>query len=135
MNLSRKWLADTAERTASTYVEALLGLLLASGIGVRGAVSMAVVTKAALAAIPAAFAVVKSALASRVGSPGTAALFGPTAPLAVSVAPAVEPIPIVGDPANVAGVEPGPAPLDAELARAIKHSAQTAPDPKDVPHG
>lgn len=46
-------------------------------------------------------------------------------------------VPVLGnpDPANIAGTEPGPDPTADELARAVKHSAQTAPDASDTPHG
>lgn len=69
-----RYLLDLAERTAATYFEALLGLLLASGFGVAQITDLSFWTKAAVAAIPAALAVLKSGLARFVGSPNTAAL-------------------------------------------------------------
>ena len=60
------WMRDTLERVVFTYLESLIGLLIASGTGL---VTLGGVKAAAVAAIPAALTVAKSALAARV--PGT----------------------------------------------------------------
>ena len=60
------WLRDTFERTASTYIQTLLGLVLAAGVT---SWDVSTLKAAALAAVPAALAVIKAALAARV--PGT----------------------------------------------------------------
>ena len=62
---TRPFLRDLAERAISTYVQAFLGLLIASGV-----VDVAAIEAAAVAAIPAALSVVKSLLAERY-APGT----------------------------------------------------------------
>jgi hypothetical protein len=69
-----RYLADLAERTAATYAEVFLGLLIASGLGVDQVTDLAVWEKAAVAAVPAALAVVKGALASRIGAPDSASV-------------------------------------------------------------
>jgi di/tricarboxylate transporter len=63
---------DIAERTVATYLQALIGLLLAAN-WVDG-INLSFVQSAAVAAIPAALAVVKGALAQFVGNPDTASL-------------------------------------------------------------
>ncbi|MFH8294955.1 hypothetical protein [Streptomyces sp. NPDC018059] len=63
-------LADVAERTVLTYVEALLGLLLAGAT--TDIVDLSVLQSAAVAAIPAALTVVKGAIGTRLGQVGTA---------------------------------------------------------------
>ena len=65
----KKFLIDTAERAVATYVEVVIGLLI-----VAGPLDLDKIEVSLVAAIPAALAVVKAALASRVGSKGTAAL-------------------------------------------------------------
>ena len=67
---ARKLLADIAERTVLTYVEAFLGLLLASGT--TDVVTLSALEAAAIAAIPAGLAVVKGAVGSLIGRAGTA---------------------------------------------------------------
>lgn len=68
------WLRDTAERTLATYVEAFLGFLIAA-VAITDLSSLQAAGSAALfAAIPAALAVLKSAIAKRVGDPDSAAL-------------------------------------------------------------
>lgn len=64
-------LADVAERTALTYVEAFLGLLLAAAT--TDVVDLTFLQSAAVAAIPAGLTVIKSAIGSRLGQVGTAA--------------------------------------------------------------
>lgn len=63
-------LADVAERTVLTYVEALLGLLLAAAT--TDVVDLSFLQSAAVAAIPAALTVVKGAIGTRLGQVGTA---------------------------------------------------------------
>ena len=60
------WLRDTFERTVSTYLQAFVGLVLAAGVT---SFDVGTVKAAAVAAVPAALAVIKAALAARV--PGT----------------------------------------------------------------
>ncbi|AEW93892.1 MULTISPECIES: holin [Streptomycetaceae] len=68
--ISRRWL-DLGERTISTYVQAVLGLLLADSTGLM---SLGSLRAAAVAALPAALAAVKAAFALGLGSSGTASL-------------------------------------------------------------
>ncbi|MFB7649457.1 hypothetical protein ACFC0S_15625 [Streptomyces sp. NPDC056084] len=63
-------LADVAERTVLTYVEALLGLLLAGAT--TDLVNLSFLEASAIAAIPAALTVVKGAIGTRLGQIGTA---------------------------------------------------------------
>lgn len=65
------WIVDTAERTAATYLQALIGLLVA---GWADAIDVSTLRAASVAAIPAGLAVLKAALARRVGDPDTAGL-------------------------------------------------------------
>ncbi|WP_149183328.1 hypothetical protein [Streptomyces sp. TRM49041] len=65
-----KLLADIGERAVLTYVEAFLGLLLASGT--TNVVTLSALESAAIAAIPAGLAVLKGAVGSILGRPGTA---------------------------------------------------------------
>ncbi|WP_435059366.1 hypothetical protein [Streptomyces sp. bgisy060] len=65
-----KLLADIGERTVLTYIEAFLGLLLASGT--TNVVTLSALESAAIAAIPAGVAVLKGAVGSFLGRPGTA---------------------------------------------------------------
>ena len=69
--MNKRFVLDLVERTAATYAEAVCGLLLADSTGL---INLGAVKAAAAAALPAAFAVVKAALAGSVGSDGTAAL-------------------------------------------------------------
>lgn len=71
--MSTKFLRDLAERTISTYVQALAGLLIA---GWSDAVDLGTLRAAAVAAIPAALAVVKGLVARQFGSPDDASLTG-----------------------------------------------------------
>ena len=68
--MNSTFLRDTLERTVATYLEALLGLIIANGAGL---VTLDGVKSAAIAAIPAALAVLKSILASRVPNTVSAA--------------------------------------------------------------
>jgi hypothetical protein len=65
-----KLFADIAERAVLTYVEAFLGLLLASGT--TNVITLSALESAAVAAIPAGLAVVKGAVGSLLGRTGTA---------------------------------------------------------------
>ncbi|MEV0735423.1 hypothetical protein AB0I51_05535 [Streptomyces sp. NPDC050549] len=67
---TRKLLADIAERSVLTYVEAFLALLLASGT--TDIVNLSTLESAAIAAIPAGLAVAKGAVGSLLGRSGTA---------------------------------------------------------------
>lgn len=64
-----KFLLGTAERAIATYVEAFLGLLI-----VAGPLNLEAVEVALVAALPAALAVVKAAIASRLGTKGSPSL-------------------------------------------------------------
>ncbi|MFE6745898.1 holin [Kitasatospora purpeofusca] len=66
-----RYLLDLTERTAATYLASFLGLLLAAGADLT---NMGTVRAAAVAALPAALTVIKSAVAVFVGDPNTAAL-------------------------------------------------------------
>lgn len=57
------WLRDMVERAVATYVEAFVGLLLASEM--TDGISLGVLETAAVSALPAGLAVVKAALVSR----------------------------------------------------------------------
>jgi hypothetical protein len=59
---------DTVERTLGTYAVAFLGLLLADGFDLT---SVGALRAAAIAAIPAGLSVLKAAVGSLVGDPGT----------------------------------------------------------------
>lgn len=65
MTASPVFLRDLAERAIATYIQALLGLLIVSGV-----TDLAVVQTAAVAAIPAALSAIKSILAEKY-APGT----------------------------------------------------------------
>ncbi|MFI1562213.1 holin [Streptomyces sp. NPDC020490] len=67
--MTMTYFKDLAERVVATYLEAFVGLLLAGSV-----VDLPAAKAAAVAAIPAALAVVKGALSAFVGgSPRTAA--------------------------------------------------------------
>ncbi|MEU9606145.1 holin [Streptomyces sp. NPDC048057] len=59
---------DTIERTAGTYVVALLGLLLADGFDLT---DLSALKAAAIAAIPAGLSVLKAAVGSLIGDQAT----------------------------------------------------------------
>lgn len=67
------YLIDLAERVGFTYLYAFVSLLLADSTGV---LNVDALKAAALAAIPAALAVLKGALARFVGNPETAGFTG-----------------------------------------------------------
>ncbi|MFJ6616688.1 holin [Kitasatospora sp. NPDC091335] len=67
----RKLIIDLVERTVATYAVAFLGLLLADGFDLT---SISALKAAGVAALPAALTVLKSAVASFVGDPNSAAL-------------------------------------------------------------
>lgn len=64
---NKVWVRDVAERTVATWAQTFLGLLLAGWT--TDAVDLTLVQSAAVAAIPAALAVLKGAIAAKV--PGT----------------------------------------------------------------
>lgn len=75
MPVTRRFIVDLVERTASTYVETFLGLLLASGLDIAAPVTrMAIIEKAAVAAVPAALTVLKAGLAKLRGNGDSASL-------------------------------------------------------------
>lgn len=63
---NRVWLRDVAERTFFTWAEVFIGLLLVSWP--TDAIDLSVVQTAAVAAVPAALAVLKGAIAAQVPS-------------------------------------------------------------------
>lgn len=65
----KKFIAGTAERAIATYVEVVIGLLI-----VAGPLNLDKVEVALVAALPAALSVVKSAIASRLGTKGSPSL-------------------------------------------------------------
>ena len=67
------FIKDLVERTVATYAQAFLGLLLASW---SDAIDVSTLRAAAVAAIPAALAVVKGFAAKSIGDPDSAALIG-----------------------------------------------------------
>lgn len=83
LKLSARWL-DLAERTVLTYVETFVGLLTADSTHM---LSLGTVRAAAVAALPAAYAAVKSAFALGFSSSGTASLVPAKAPGAEAPAP------------------------------------------------
>jgi hypothetical protein len=82
-SIPRRWL-DLLERTAATYVQSVLGLLLASSTGL---ITVGSLRAAAVAALPAALAAIKSAFALGLGTSGTASLLPAPKPPAVAPAP------------------------------------------------
>ncbi|WP_327679468.1 hypothetical protein [Kitasatospora sp. NBC_00458] len=64
-----RYAVDLAERTAATYLESAIGLLLVGGI-----TGLSSVQAAAVAAVPAGLSVVKGALGRFLGHPETASL-------------------------------------------------------------
>ncbi len=75
--MTPRFVRDIAERVLSTYVQAFLGLLLASGFGVDGVLDLSLVVKAGIAALPAALSLVKGLLARTVGDKESASLAKP----------------------------------------------------------
>lgn len=75
MPITKRFIVDLVERTASTYIEVFTGLLLASWADLSGPVTrMAIVEKAAVAAVPSALTVVKGALAKLRGNGDSASI-------------------------------------------------------------
>jgi hypothetical protein len=72
-----RYLLDLAERTAATYGQAFIGLLLADTANLT---SVGTLRAAAIAAVPAGLAVIKGALAYFLGEPNTASLLPSPAP-------------------------------------------------------
>jgi len=67
----KRWALDTLERALATYAQAFIGLLIASPML---DLDLSTVRALAVAALPAALAVVKAALASRVQAISPASL-------------------------------------------------------------
>lgn len=76
-----KLLTDIAERTTATYLQALVGLLLVGNV-----IDLSAVRAAAVAAVPAALAVLKGAVAALMSNGRSASLF-PAKTAAVSPPP------------------------------------------------
>ena len=76
--MTRKYLTDLAERTVATYIETLAGLLIV-GWADFGDVAdfLDFGTSAAIAAVPAALAVIKAGMARQRGDRDTASLILP----------------------------------------------------------
>lgn len=75
MPITKRYIIDLVERTVATYAETFVGLLIASGLDVAAPVTrMAIVEKAAVAALPATLAVVKSGLARLRGNGDSASM-------------------------------------------------------------
>jgi len=88
--MNKPFLADLAERTVATYVQALGGLLLADSTHLM---SLGTVRAAAVAALPAVLAVVKGALGGSLFS-GSAAWLPAPKPKATDLpSPAADPAP------------------------------------------
>lgn len=139
MNISTAFARDLIERAVKTFLQAFVAALVLSPV-----IDVSVLQKGALAGLAAIASILSSTVSKQVGNHDSASLVvdaTPSSGLMQSLAPdwqersaapvlggpGIDPA-VIGtpDPANTAG---------AEVARAIKHSAQTAPDPKDVPHG
>jgi hypothetical protein len=69
MVVNREWLKDTAERVASTFVEAGLGVVVLSGV-----IDTDTLQKAELAGAVAAASFLKGAIAKKFGSSDSASL-------------------------------------------------------------
>jgi hypothetical protein len=82
--MRKTFLIDLAERTAATYGQALCGLLLADATHM---LSLGAVRAAAVAALPAALAIVKGALGGAVTG-GSAAWLPPEGSAAAPATPA-----------------------------------------------
>jgi Putative lactococcus lactis phage r1t holin len=76
--MNKSFLVDLVERTAATYVETVAGLMLADTTHL---LSLGDAKAAAVAALPAAFSVVKSALAGSLGASGSASMAPAPKPL------------------------------------------------------
>jgi hypothetical protein len=90
--LKRFWL-DLAERVFWTFVEGFLGALAIAGLDVPGANKLSILSKAAMAGVMAAIAVVKGLVASKAGTQESAStlpasLDPPAHPFVVPVAAA-----------------------------------------------
>lgn len=66
MNDLKAWAIDTAERTAFTFVQSFLGLIVVSATNSVDSISVSTLEAAFVSAVISAFAVVKGALANRV---------------------------------------------------------------------
>lgn len=75
MPATSRYLVDLFERTVSTYVEVFIGLLLASWADLSAPVTrMAIIEKAAVAAVPSALTVVKAGIAKLRGNGDSASI-------------------------------------------------------------
>lgn len=71
---TKEFLMDLGERVVATYLQAFIGLLIASGFADDGKLNMGTATAAAVSALPAVLALIKGIIALKVGDEGTAAL-------------------------------------------------------------
>ena len=71
MTPDTRYLVDLLERAAATYIEALIGLLIASAVTT---IDVSTLKAAAISAIPAGLAVVKAGLARFTGNDDSASL-------------------------------------------------------------
>lgn len=70
---TKQFWIDAVERVVATYLEVFLGLVIASAFVDSGKLNMGAITAAAVSALPAALALVKSMIAAHIGDGGTAA--------------------------------------------------------------
>lgn len=77
MKFTKQWVVDTLERTVATYLEVLFGLLIAQWTTDK--LDLSLLATAALAAVPAALTVLKSAVAELKGGTVSPASFAPEA--------------------------------------------------------
>lgn len=120
-------LTDIAERTVTTYLEVFVGLLIAAGVGAPRVDHLSILSTAALAAIPAALAVIKGGLATLMG-PASGASLLPTesnTPAAVPSLPDDSAAKTLAPP----GTQPEAlvaAPLDASLVAQVAFTQRPA---------
>lgn len=130
--MTKTFLRDLLERAVKTFVQGFIGVLLLSNLGTTGVDALSVLQTAGLAGIMAALSVVSSALSAAVGNTNSASVVvsTPPPPLATIVSNTV----LNSPPPQQAAADYSTGTPD-ELARAIRHSSVTAPDPKDAPNG
>ena len=76
--MNKQFIRDLAERVISTYVQVLLGLVIASSA--TDAINISTLRAAAVSAIPAALSVLKGLIAKQFGSADDASLIEPGPP-------------------------------------------------------
>lgn len=75
--MTSRYVRDVVERVIRTYLQVFIGLLIASGFGVDGAVDLSVLATAAVAALPAVLSLIMSLLARGVGDSESASFAKP----------------------------------------------------------